>query len=130
MNQATRSPELFEKLQNTEFGESLIQMQGSRKISIAPEADTFSVGFWPDDLKEGDQLDLEEEKLYGDLIFSDLIQDLDLKPSRFGICSRSRCNNFFYQYTGKKKEYCSVKCGTAERQSAFQKKEKKENGED
>ncbi len=55
-----------------------------------------------------------------DLALIEIIRDLDSKPNRFRKCTR--CGNYFYQPTERKKVYCSIKCGDAVRLQKNRKK--------
>lgn len=92
-----------------------INMAGTREVLVDHTDDSFSERFSPDGLKSGHGLDLDNEKILADLIFSEIILDGNLKPSRFRRCRR--CKSFFYQYTEKEKTYCSIRCGNADRQA-------------
>lgn len=60
---------------------------------------------------------LEEEKLRFDTRLVDLLQRLDLRPSRFRRCVR--CGNYFYQESRKERLYCSIRCSAAVRQGKY-----------
>lgn len=55
-----------------------------------------------------------------DLRLSELIRDLDLKPTRFRRCAR--CRSYFYQPTAKDRNFCSLRCAGTVRQARFLKK--------
>jgi hypothetical protein len=55
-----------------------------------------------------------------DLRISELIRDLDLKPTRFRRCER--CRSYFYQPTAKDRNFCSLRCAGTVRQARFLKK--------
>ena len=104
----------------------LFTMEGTRKLMIAQNGDSFIEGFWPENLAISDELDLQKEKKLADLALLDLVQLSKLNPKHFGVCARRTCNNFYYQYTEKERKYCSNKCSTADRQEKFQAKLKKD----
>jgi len=104
--------------------DTLMEMKGCYKVQIDSKNDRLTGGFWPDGIEVNQPLSIEKETLLANLIFSEFINDCELKPSRFGVCKRSKCKNYYYQYTGKKKAYCSTKCGNADRQHEYQKKQK------
>ena len=99
-----------------------IEMAGTRKVLIYPNADSFLDGFWPKAVKPEGSPDLDSEKSLAELILSDMIQDFGLKPSHFRKCRR--CENLFYQRTEKDRTYCSIRCGNAARQDKHSKKKK------
>jgi hypothetical protein len=107
----------------------LFTMEGTRKLMISPNGDSFIEGFLPENPAIPNELDLDKEKELADLGLLDLIQQLRLNPKHIGVCSRRTCNNFYYQYTQKERKYCSNKCATADRQEKFQAKLKKEKKE-
>ncbi len=72
---------------------------------------------------------LEEEKVRFDTRLVDLLQHLDLRPSRFRKCVR--CGNYFYQESERERLYCSIKCSAAVRQGKYlasRKQGKKQEG--
>jgi len=95
---------------------SLWEMRGYRELMVYSFTDCFQ------DLVRADKrpkkrLSLESEKREFDIWFADIARDLDLKPSRFKKCTR--CSNFFYQPTARKRKYCSTKCAAAVRQARY-----------
>jgi hypothetical protein len=106
--------------------EILSEMKGTRKLVMASNEDNLIEGFWPDDLADSDMLDLNNEKKIADLALFDLTQQFRLNPENFGLCKREKCKKLFYQFTDKKRIYCSNKCGTAARQEKFQAGKKKD----
>ena len=95
---------------------SLWKIRGYRELIVYPHTDSFQ------DLVRADKrpkkrLSLESEKREFDIWFADIVSDLDLKPSRFKKCTR--CSNFFYQPTARKRKYCSTKCAAAVRQARY-----------
>jgi hypothetical protein len=104
----------------------LFTMDGTRKLMISPNGDSFIDGFWPANLVAPNELDFGNDKKLADLALLDLIQQLRLNPKHFGVCLRRTCNNFYYQFTQKERKYCSNKCATADRQEKFQAQLKKD----
>ena len=107
----------------TNSTEPLMEMKGTRQVFVDPTGDSFSEGFSPDGLKSGHGLDLGNEKALADLVFSDIVRDTTVQPSRFGTCPR--CKRFFYQTTAKERIYCSAKCASAARQADYLERKKK-----
>jgi len=108
---------------------ALIEIKGTLKIRahcIDNGNKIFVEEFHPEEIKRESGLDLKQEKLLADLVLSEMIREFDLKPDRFRKCKR--CENFFYQSTEKKKEYCSTRCGNTFRQKEWVKGKKKEKG--
>ncbi len=105
--------------------EALIEIRGTRKVSLDTVTDSFVQALYPEGVQRGPKLDLDREKLLADLVFSDMVIELQLKPSRFRKCLRPRCGKFFYQPTGVKKKYCDKACSNAERQYRHSKKQEK-----
>jgi hypothetical protein len=104
----------------------LFKMDGTRKLMISPNGDSFIEGFWPENLAIPNEVNLEKEKKLAELALLDLIQQSRLNPKHFGVCARRTCNNFHYQFTQKERKYCSNKCATADRQEKFQAKLKQD----
>ena len=98
-----------------------IVMKGTRKVLVDTNDDSFLDWFWPGGVKSNGGLDLKKEKAVADHIFSEVILDGNLTPSRFRKCEK--CGNFFYQPT-KRSNYCSDRCSAAARQAKYVKKEK------
>ncbi len=99
----------------------LWSIHGSLKLTVEAKLNRFNERFRFPRMKPGDLL--REIKRLIDLRIIEIIRDLDLKPIRFRQCPR--CGNFFYQPTKKEKNYCSTRCGDAERLQAFRKEKKK-----
>lgn len=105
---------------------SVLEMTGTRKVSIDIEQDSFVEAFSPQGLSSSSELDLATEKSLADLVFADMVQEANLRPSHFRRCERTKCGKFFYQPTEKDKNYCSEKCANADRQYEYRKKQEKE----
>jgi len=67
---------------------------------------------------------LEDEKRKIDIVFINIVGDLDLKPSRFRICLK--CRAVFYQPTSRGKNFCSERCADAVRQARYKKRKREE----
>jgi hypothetical protein len=109
-----RLQDIFEGIMAPSAG-PLIKMNGHQELSI-DDTGSFIFQFVPTRFK-GEELDWNEEKKILDIIFMDLVRELDLLPERFHKCPR--CDNYFYQNTEKEKKYCSIKCSNAERQAKY-----------
>ena len=96
------------------------EMKGTRKLIVDLQNDSFFVGFWPDGVKSSDSISYENEKILADLAFTDMIQQMGLKPRRFGICTRKECNNIYYRQTKKPRQFCSDRCASVIRQRKYQ----------
>ena len=99
----------------------LWSIHGSLKLTVEAKLNRFNENFRFPKMKSSDLL--KEIKRLIDLRIIEVIRDLDLKPIRFRQCPR--CGNFFYQPTKKEKNYCTTRCGDAERLQAFRKEKKK-----
>lgn len=93
----------------------LVEMKGKRNVYVDPIRDELIDGFFPQEFKSENGLDLNEEKVLADLVFFDFLQDYKLKPKRFGKCLR--CKNIFYRTTEKERKYCTKRCSSAARQA-------------
>ncbi len=99
----------------------IARMVGVRIITADPVTDRFWSEF---SFKEtGREFNIEHEKKLCDLIFSDIVEDFRLVPSRFKQCTR--CTNYFYQVSSSKRTFCSSRCSGADRQERFSEKKKK-----
>ena len=104
--------------------DTLLVIEGPLTILVQAFEDRFVELF--DHKGPSGSLDLEAEKHKLDIRLVALIRDLDLKPHRFRICQR--CKNFFYQPTGREKNYCSARCSANARQEKYIERKKEERG--
>lgn len=112
---------IFEGIMDPATAEPLIKMNGHQELSI-DNSGAFIFQFVPTRFK-GEELNWNEEKKLLDIIFMDLVRELDLRPERFHRCTR--CNNYFYQFSAKERKYCSLSCGNIKRQAKYVKSVKK-----
>jgi hypothetical protein len=56
----------------------------------------------------------------------EIMQKLDLKPSRFRRCKRTKCSIYHYQPTSRPKVYCSLNCSKVDRQWEYDEKKRAE----
>ena len=99
-------------------------VSGCLNVGVDPINDRFLAELSFDENNPKGLFEVEKDLI--DLRLSELIHDLDLRPSRLRRCQR--CKKLFYQPTAKDKRYCSDTCASAVRQERYKKKRKTKSG--
>jgi hypothetical protein len=100
----------------------LFESIGVRSLVVDLEADRFFEEFVEKEL-DGDPLEIEKSAIDNRLV--SLIMDLDLKPGHFKKCRR--CRKYFYQFTSREKNFCSLRCAGTARQAEYMKRVAEKN---
>jgi hypothetical protein len=98
----------------------LWKISGSVEFTVEGKTNRFRQRIQLRRVREGGELKVL--KMAVDLVLMLIIQDLSVQPDRFRRCPR--CKVYFYQPTGRKKEYCSPRCNDAARVERFTKRKK------
>jgi hypothetical protein len=101
-------------------GETLYLCNIQRRVVVEPSLDRFIEEALVEKIQSQDALEDEKRKI--DIVFANIIRDLDLKPSRFRICLK--CRKVFYQPTSRGKNFCSARCAGAVRQARYEKRKR------
>ena len=98
----------------------LWKITGSLEFTVEGSAKRFRQRIQLRKVKEGNEIKVLKQAV--DLALMLIIQDLDFRPDRFLRCPR--CKVYFYQPTGRVKQYCSTRCNDAVRLERFKKRKK------
>jgi hypothetical protein len=98
----------------------LWEVKGVLEFAVDPLSGRFQERFRPHLAKKTSERKMIMMTV--DLLFIEIIRDLDLKPTRFRRCPR--CGTYFCQPTEREKLYCSTRCSDAVRIERFRKDNK------
>jgi hypothetical protein len=94
----------------------LFESVGARSLVADLEADRFFEEFVEKE-SQGDPLEIEKAAIDNRLV--ERIRDLDLRPGHFKKCRW--CQRYFYQFTAREKNFCSLRCAGTARQAKYMK---------
>jgi hypothetical protein len=100
----------------------LFESVGVRSLVADLQADRFFEEFVEKE-SQGDPLEIEKAAIDNRLV--ELIRDLDLRPGHFKKCRR--CQRYFYQFTSREKNFCSLRCAGTARQAEYMKRVAEKN---
>jgi hypothetical protein len=100
----------------------LFESVGARSLVADLEADRFFEEFVEKE-SQGDPLEIEKAAIDNRLVEG--IRDLDLRPGHFKKCRR--CQRYFYQFTAREKNFCSLRCAGTARQAEYMKRVAEKN---